>query len=165
MLAPEAMQRLTLLINHVLSRERVATDRLRPHSGRSLRVCFEVAPEVRLPPFLPSLPEWCLVVTPAGLLEWQAQPTSPPDLQVRVRLEDPIAIARRALAGQRPDIVVEGDAALAGDVNWLAMNLRWDIADELDRLLGPAAAQTLVQAARALASALQRARGGLGAQA
>ena len=36
MLAPAAIERLTLLINHVLGREPVAMERLKPHAGRVL---------------------------------------------------------------------------------------------------------------------------------
>lgn len=74
-------------------------------------------------------------------------------------------MARLALAGQRPQVEIEGDAALAGDVNWLVTNLRWDIADDVERLLGPAAAQALTQAAQVLRGVLQQARDGLGARA
>lgn len=178
MLAPEAMRRLTLLINHVLSRESVATERLRVHRGRLIELGFELADGVAFAPLLQQalpLPRPLrLSITPAGLLEWQAQDASQPQdpesatsphLRVRVRLLDPLSVARQALAGQRPQVEIEGDAALAGDVNWLVENLRWDVADDVERMLGPAAAQALMQAARSLRGLLQQARDGLGARA
>jgi hypothetical protein len=43
-----------------------------------------------------------------------------------------------ARAGRRtPPVDIEGDAQLAGDVNWLMQNLRWDVAADLERLFPP----------------------------
>lgn len=149
MLAPEAMRRLTLLINHVLSREAVATARLRPHAGRTLRL------RVRdLPPWLPAPADLRFAVTPAGLLEWMPEATAAADLDVVLSLADPLTMARRALQGHRPEVQVDGDASLAADVDWIASHLRWDIADDLERMCGPLVAQAWVQAAAALRSAL-----------
>ena len=41
----------------------------------------------------------------------------------------------RAMAGDKPPVSIDGDAQLAGDVNWLLLNLRWDIAADLERLI------------------------------
>ena len=43
----------------------------------------------------------------------------------------------RALGGTPPPVQIDGDAQLAGDVNWLLLNLRWDVAADLERLFGP----------------------------
>ena len=64
MLAPAAIERLTLLINHVLGREPVAMERLKPHAGRVLLLQAE-----GWPAFLPPWPVLAFRVTPAGLLE------------------------------------------------------------------------------------------------
>jgi len=42
-------------------------------------------------------------------------------------------------------MAVSGDAALAGDVHWLIENLRWDIEDDLSRLIDPALAHQVVR--------------------
>ena len=150
MLAPAAIERLTLLINHVLEREPVAMERLKPHAGRVLLLQAEGWPAI-----LPPWPVLAFRVTPAGLLEWCGQEApSTPDLQVRLDASNPALLVLGALSGRQPAVHVEGDARLAGDVNWLIENLRWDLADDLQRLLGPGPAQLLAQAGPAIQQAL-----------
>ena len=89
MLAPAAMERLTLLINHVLRREPAAVERLLPHAGRSLRV----EPE-GWPAWLPPLPALAFRVTPAGLLEWcGAEPEAGEDFLQPLRRQGDIGHA------------------------------------------------------------------------
>jgi len=153
MLAPAAMERLTLLINHVLRREPAAVDRLLPHAGR----CLRVEPE-GWPAWLPPPPALAFRVTPAGLLEWcGAEPEAAPDLRLRVPDADPARLALQALSGRPPEVQVEGDARFAADASWLVENLRWDIADDVERLLGPAAAQALLPVLNAARAGLARA--------
>ena len=64
-LAPALAERLTLVINHVLSSENVATQKLRPHAGRTLSLALN-----QWPGLLPPPPALAWRVTPAGLLEW-----------------------------------------------------------------------------------------------
>ena len=162
LIEPAALQRLTLLINHIIGREPAAQARLMPHAGRRLRVSV-----LDLPSLLPGLPSLSLLITPAGLLEWEPpnDMAAPADLQVRVQVDNPLAVGWAALNGQWPAMQVEGDAALAADVNWLAQNLRWDVADDLHRLFGPGPAQFLSSGAGQLAAALQAFVQGLSRQA
>jgi len=153
MFAPALVERLTLVINHVLGSEAVATERLRPHAGRRIEVQFKAWPAL-----LPAPPHLAWRVTPAGLLEWQGlQPEVPADLQVRLDAANPALLMARLVAGEPPALQVEGDARLAGDINWLSQNLRWDVAADLERFFGPAVAQQLHQAGRAVAGALRSA--------
>ena len=150
MLAPAAIERLTLLINHVMGREPVAVERLRPHAGRVLRLHAEGWPAM-----LPPWPALTFRVTPAGMLEWCGLHGDPQaDLEVRVDASNPGRLLIGALAGRQPDVHVQGDARLAGDVNWLLENVRWDLADDLQRLLGPGPAHLLAQAGPAIRHAL-----------
>ena len=152
MLAPVAIERLTLLINHVLGREPVAMDRLKPHAGRVLALEVEDWPSM-----LPSVPALMFWVTPAGLLEACGHEAGlAPDLQVKVDGSNPAQWLLAALSGQQPAVRIEGDARLAGDVNWLIENLRWDLADDVQRLLGPGPAQLLAQALPAIRQALSQ---------
>ena len=147
------MERVTLLLNHVLASEPVATERLVGHVGRCIRLQFDGWPAV-----LPRLPVAAFRVTPAGLLEWCGDaPLAEADLQVEVNASNPAQLALLALAGERPRIKVTGDAALASDVNWLFDNLRWDIVDDLEALVGPAAAHQLGKLGEAVAAALKAA--------
>ena len=159
MFAPALAQRLTLLLNHVLSSEAVATDRLRQHSGRSLSLTL-----AGWPALLPAPPVLAWRITPAGLLDWcGAEGTSAADMAVTLQASNPALLLARTLGGEVPAVQIEGDAQLAGDVNWLLQNLRWDVAADLDRIFGPTLAQPLHQVGRMLASALRSALQGASA--
>lgn len=150
-LAPAFAERLTLVLNHVLSAESVATLRLQPHAGRTLSLTLN-----QWPGLLPRPPELAWRITPAGLLEWCGMQGAPgPDLHVQLDASNPALLAARALAGTPPAVQIDGDAQLAGDVNWLLQNLRWDVAADLERLFGPGPAQTLHRMGSALATALR----------
>ncbi|MEO7152126.1 MAG: hypothetical protein ABIX46_10525 [Burkholderiaceae bacterium] len=151
------MARITLLINHVLSSEPIAMQRLLPHAGRSITVDFAGWPSL-----LPALPTTRYTVTPAGLVEWSdGVSESPADLTVSIDAANPARMAWRSLAGQRPSIEVQGDAAFAGDVNWLFDNLRWDLEDDVAKLVGAGPARELSRLASAIASAMRGAARGL----
>lgn len=153
LLAPALMERLTLVINHVLASEPVATERLKPHSGRTLELMVE-----QWPSLLPAPPVMAFRVTPAGLLEWCGLGhDASVDLAVRIDAANPALLVARALAGDLPALAVEGNAQLAADVNWLVQNLRWDVEADLERLFGPVAARQLHRLGSALASALRAA--------
>ena len=64
--APAAIQRLTLLLNHVLASEPVAVERLKKHVGRRIVLRLE-----RWPALLPEVPPLAFVVTAAGLVDWE----------------------------------------------------------------------------------------------
>ena len=61
----------------------------------------------------------------------------------------------RLVVGERPAIRIDGDAVLATDVNWLIENLRWDIQDDLARIVGDAPAREISRFASAVAKALR----------
>jgi hypothetical protein len=66
-------------------------------------------------------------VTPAGLLEWCGpKHRHAADLAVRFDAANPALLAARCWPARRPAVDIDGDAQLAGDVNWLMQNLRWD---------------------------------------
>lgn len=173
LLAPPVLERLTLVLNHVLRSEPVAAARLVPHSGRCLSVQL-----AGWPALLPRPPALNWRITPAGLLEWGGLPVAPAaaasgaaatsstaarsatdaaDLHITVDASNPAALFARALAGERPAVQVEGDAAFAADIGWLLQNLRWDVAADLERFFGPVAAQQMHQFGRALAGGLRAA--------
>lgn len=165
--APAALQRLTLLLNHVLASEPVATHRLKSHAGRRIAITLDGWPSL-----LPPVPPLSFLVTPAGLLEWDGDAAGfvPPaaDLQVTIDASNPALAFVQGLTGRRPRIEVAGDALLAGDVNWLFDNLRWDVQDDLARLLGNAPSHELARFGSWLAGALRElvqrvGRGGSGA--
>lgn len=157
LLAPAFAQRLTLALNHVLGGESVAVERLRAHSGRVLKLELTRWPS-GFPMPLPAPEPLSWRVTPAGLLEWLgAEAVANPDLLVQIDASNPALLLARAAAGQAPTVQVEGDAQLAGDVNWLLQNLRWDMAADLERFFGPGVAPQVQRLLTALASALRTA--------
>jgi ubiquinone biosynthesis accessory factor UbiJ len=182
-LAEFAAPRLLLLLNHVLSSEPVASARLQAHAGQFIDLNWDAPGLSRLPsPLAAVLPiqgwsrgSWRFLITPAGLLEWQA-PVSPaagpavaptgaepkPGLTLSLTLDDPLTLARRALRGERPDVKIEGDAALAETAAWLMKNLRWDVQDDVARWMGNTPAEMIRVAGAQLRDALQRWRPGAG---
>ena len=50
-----------------------------------------------------------------------------------------------------------GDAALATDLNWLFDNLRWDVQDDLARIVGQAPARELARVGAGVAAGLREA--------
>jgi len=135
------MERLVLLVNHVISAEKAAVERMRPHAARTMQL--ELA---GWPALLPAAGPFAFRVTPAGLVEWieDAAPL-PADLRVSIDAANPAAMLGRMLAGQRPAITVTGDAGFASDLDWLMDNLRWDVQDDLARFIGDAPAREIAR--------------------
>ncbi len=164
------LDRLTLFLNHVLSSEPAATAKLAGHAGATLHVRWS-----RLPPLMPSLlpppAEPSFAVTPAGLLERvgdAAAKDAAPDgsmpasqsgaatLTVLVDLSDPVGWIAALQAGQHPPMEIQGDARLAADVSWIVDNVRWDLEDDLSRIVGDAPARTLTRFGQGFVAALRR---------
>ena len=153
LLGQAAIERLTLLVNHVLASEPVATQRLAAHAGRHIRLHFDGWPAL-----LPPLPETAFRVTPAGLIEWcGADLPVEPDLRVNIDASNPALAMAQALSGTRPQVAVAGDAAFATDLNWLFDNLRWDVQDDLARLVGQAPAREIARVSGAVAAGMREA--------
>ncbi|MDL2337578.1 MAG: hypothetical protein QFE16_07040 [Pseudomonadota bacterium] len=146
--------RATLILNHMLDSEPVATGRLRPHAGRRLRVQL-----IDWPDLLPAPPTLCFTITPAGLVEWHPQVVgegaAAVDLDITVNVSNPAGLLVQGLMGKRPTVSVSGDAALAADVSWVIDNLRWDVRDDLARVFGDLPARELSRSASTLAQGLR----------
>ena len=135
-------QRLVLFLNHVLMQEKQAQDRLQRQKGRVV--------QVRMGLFVIDL-----IVTHAGLMD-RAPALSLPDLQLAVPVDAPRTIVQSVLAGKPPPVTIEGDVQLAAELGWLAENLRWDVEEDLSRLIGDAPAHALASSARRLLSGLKQ---------
>lgn len=137
----EVQNRVVLFLNHVLMQEPQAQQRLRRQQGKPVKV------------------QWgdfhlTLAATPAGLLE-RPSGDRQPELHVILTQTSPFALAQRVLTGERPGVDIQGDVQLAAEVAWLVDNVRWDLEEDLARLVGDALAHTLVGGARSVASALK----------
>jgi len=147
------MERLVLLLNHVISAEPQAMERLRAHADKTLRFESEGWPSV-----LPAPSPIVLRVTPPGLVEWIEAPGElVPDLRVAIEASNPALAFARFIVGERPTLRIEGDAAFANDLNWLIENLRWDVQEDLSRLVGDAPAREIARFGNALAKAIREA--------
>ncbi len=140
-LRAELHNRLVLLLNHVLQQEPQAMDRLRRQQGKRLQLSWGSI-------------ELVLQPTPAGLLAL-SEPGAPSDLQLRVAEASPLALAQQLLAGAKPPVEIQGDVQLAAEVAWLVDNLRWDVEEDLARLLGDPVAHQLAAAGRTLVQGLR----------
>ena len=141
-LVEELQRRLVLFLNHVLQQEPEAMARLAHHTGRVVLAQWR-AFSIRL------------ATTPAGLLDLAA-PDAPADLTLTMVQNSPFDLARSVLRGDQPGVRIEGDVQLATEVSWLVDHLRWDVEEDLSRLIGDAPAHALAEAARGIAAALRR---------
>jgi len=135
------MERIVLLVNHVIAAEPAALERLRPHGARTVHIELSGWPTL-----LPKVGPFAFRITPAGLVEWLAEAAAASaDLLIAVDAANPALALTRVVAGERPQVVVSGDAAFATDIDWLIDNLRWDLQDDLARLVGAAPARQIAR--------------------
>jgi ubiquinone biosynthesis protein UbiJ len=140
----EAQRRIVLLLNHILIQEKEATNRLARQKGRVVRMQWRAF-------------TLDLIASPAGLLDLAPAPAdSKPDLVLAVTEESPFALAQATLRGDKPAVRIEGDVQLAAEVNWLTDHVRWDIEEDLSRVMGDAPAHALAQAVGSMAGALRQ---------
>jgi ubiquinone biosynthesis accessory factor UbiJ len=142
----EVQHRLVLLVNHVLMQEPQAQARLARQSGRVV--------EAQWRNFVVRL-----VITPAGLLG-TAQAAGQPDLTLTLAEPSGFQLAQAAMRGDKPPVVIAGDVGLAADVNWLVDNVRWDLEEDLSRLVGDVPAHAIGEAGRSMVRALRQFAGG-----
>ena len=137
----EMKQRVVLLLNHVLQQEPEAVERLKRQKGQVAGI--ESA--------------WIamkLIVTPAGLLDL-ADAQAEPDLSLKVLDTNPLSLLQTLLSGQKPRMEIAGDVMLAAEVNWLVDHVRWDVEEDLSRIMGDVPAHTLMKAVRGLGDMLK----------
>lgn len=124
-------------VNHVLRANSWARERLLPHAGRIALVDN--------PPF-----SIVLMVTADGAIA-DAPADATPDVTVRLTPGLMLRLmARDATAWQ--SVRVDGDTEFAAALNHIARNLRWDVEEDLSRVVGDIAAHRLAESARKLAA-------------
>ena len=96
-----------------------------------------------------------LQITPAGLLDL-APASAMPDLRIEVADASPFAIAQSAMRGDKPTILIDGDVKFAAEINWLVDNVRWDVEEDLARVIGDAPAHAIATVAGRVAQALRK---------
>ena len=138
----ETHRRIVLLLNHVLMQEPQAMERLVRQKGRIVLMQWRAF-------------TFRLLVTPAGLFD-VAAPDAQADLLLVITQESLLSIAQELMQGGKPSVRIEGDVQLAAEVSWLIDHVRWDIEEDLARILGDAPAHAVVQLARTVAQAVQQ---------
>lgn len=138
----ESQRRMVLLLNHVLMQEPEAMARLARQKGSVMLV------------------QWRgftlrLLATPAGLLDL-AGAHAKPDLTLSVTQESPFALLEAVLRGDKPEVRIEGDVQLAAEVNWLVDHVRWDLEEDLSRVIGDGPAHTIAEATKSMVQALRQ---------
>lgn len=130
-------------VNALLKREAWAREQLAAHAGKSLRVAVGEAWNLRASVASDGLFQACdEAIVPDVIL------SVPRD---RLR-ELPGVWREQGLAGVTGLTRIEGDASLAQVLSELARSLRWDVEDDLSRVVGDVLAVRLVAGARQLAS-------------
>jgi ubiquinone biosynthesis protein UbiJ len=145
-LVDELQRRLVLTLNHVLQQEPEAQARLKRQSGRLVEAHWRGF-SVRLQ------------ATPAGLLDLGPAGV-PPDLTLTLAEESPFALAQAAIRGDKPPVRIAGDVQLAAEVQWLVDHVRWDIEEDLSRVIGDAPAHAVGEALRRMGDAVRQFAGG-----
>ncbi len=119
-------------LNHLLDAEPWARERLAPFAGEAL--------ELSAPP----LPRLRLTILPGG---WVEAGGAEPALAIRLGPEALLAAVRGEAELMR-SVELAGNAKLANEVMVLVRHLRWDVEEDLSRLVGDVAAQRIVRAGR-----------------
>jgi ubiquinone biosynthesis protein UbiJ len=125
-------------LNHLLSQQPLAADRLRPFAGKSV--------EIRCPP----LPGLQVTILESGMLE-RSPDGAASTLLVKLKPGAlPLLLARDETA--RGQIEIDGPADLAGAVDALVRDLGWDFEEDLSRVFGDVVAHRLASGGRAFAA-------------
>lgn len=125
-------------LNHLLEGELWARDKLKPYAGQCV--------EFRAPP----LPALRLDILDSGLLRHAAQ-DAVPNLVVTIR-PGAVPASLRGEDALLREIGIEGNADLAGTVQYLFRHLRWDVEEDLSRVFGDALAHRMVAEGRRFAA-------------
>ncbi len=145
-LEDELQARLVLLLNHILQQEPEATARITRQKGRVVLFQWRTL-------------ALKLVATPAGLLD-RALPEVVPDLSLWLTQESPLDMVQSLVRGDKPGVKIEGDVQLAAEISWIVEHVRWDIEDDLARVIGDVPAHLLGQAAARAIAVLRSFAGG-----
>lgn len=126
-------------LNHVLRQQDWARDRLRAHAGRSVRMTVvtplgEVSSDARI------ADDGTLEATTA------AEPTV--TLTLTPSIDAVFGLLDKGPQGLGGALRVDGDVMLAAAVGEIAQHLRWDVEEDLSRVLGDRVAHRVGEAAR-----------------
>ena len=127
-------------LNHVLRQQSWARDRLRTHCGRTVRMVV-VAP-------LGAVSADARIADD-GTLELASIDSPSVTLSLTPAFSALLGAMREGAVGLTGHLKVEGDVMVAAAVGEIAQHLRWDIEEDLSRLVGDVVAHRMAGAARA----------------
>ena len=141
-LVEELQRRIVLLLNHVLMQEDEAQARLARQAGKIVHAQWR-AFTMRLAP------------TRAGLLEVVPESGTPADLTLTVTETSAWQLAQSALKGDKPPVHIAGDVQFAAEINWLVEHVRWDLEEDLARIVGDAPAHAIGDVTRRMVEVMR----------
>lgn len=144
----EVQHRVVLFLNHVLQQEPEAQQRILRQQGRVVQFQWRFV-------------TMALVATPAGLLDL-APEDAVPELTLTLTEESPFGLVGATLRGDKPAVRIVGDVQLAAEVNWLVDHVRWDVEDDLARVIGDVPAHTIGSAMGRVVTGLRKFVGSAG---
>jgi ubiquinone biosynthesis protein UbiJ len=138
-------------LNHVLRQQSWARDRLRAHAGRTVRMVVES-------PFGPVASDARIALD--GTLELASAVAAPAvTLSLKPSIDALFGALRDGPAGLSGHLKVEGDVMVAAAVGEIAQHLRWDVEEDLSRVVGDRVAHRVGETAREGARQAQDLRG------
>ncbi|HEY8049893.1 MAG TPA: hypothetical protein VIE63_12015 [Ramlibacter sp.] len=141
-LVEEMQRRVVLVLNHVLMQEAEAQARLARQAGKVVHAQWRL---------------FTMRVTPtrAGLLEGVPETGTPADLTLTVTETSAWQLAQSALKGDKPPVHIAGDVQFAAEINWLVEHVRWDVEEDLARVVGDAPAHAMGEMARRMVEVMR----------
>lgn len=135
LLLPAAVNR---FLNHLLNQETWARAKLKLHAGKVAQ--FDIGPVTMT-----------FLVEPDGLVS-AATTGLVPAVTIRIRAAD-LPLLLQQLDRAFSFVAIDGDADFANTISQLAQSLRWDIGDDLGKLVGDIAANRIVEGGTAMLAA------------
>lgn len=130
--------------NHLLARSEWARRRLMPHAGRTAHL--DVAP----------LALDFSVANDGFLAEWHSA-EMPPDVRLTLPAAELPGLLTDGSASLMRHVRIEGSAEFADALGFVFRNLRWDVEEDLSRMVGDILAHRMVSTGKALATAQRQA--------
>jgi ubiquinone biosynthesis protein UbiJ len=126
-------------LNHVLRQQAWARDRLRAHSGRTVRI-------VVASPLGPVRAD--ARIADEGVLEVAEVESPTVTLSLSPSVDALFGLLRDGPRGLTGHLKVEGDVMVAAAVGEIAQHLRWDVEEDLSRVFGDRVAHRMGETAR-----------------
>ncbi|MEI7447892.1 MAG: SCP2 sterol-binding domain-containing protein [Burkholderiales bacterium] len=137
-------------LNHVLRQQQWARDRLRAHAGRTVRIVVAT-------PLGPVRSD--ARIADEGVLEVATVASPTVTLSLTPSVDALFGVLRDGARGLSGHLKVEGDVMVAAAIGEIAQHLRWDVEEDLSRVLGDRVAHRMGETARQGAKQAEDLRG------